>query len=225
MQIQKKKLILYLLLIYLCYKMRREHSSATLPYTPITCIIGTGTQYINTLYKFTDNTHKHRFIMRYAKTGTSTNNQTHIFGSSTSSDTLWFNGYTDANAGYSTQCYIGSTGRIIWVFDNDLAAHTIDFTLQNNTTILKVDSNTTTPNYYGAIVSNSNIFLFCSSKGTNVSAGKSRMKLYYCKIYESDVLVRDFIPVLDQNNVACLYDLVSQTFFYNAGTGTFNYEA
>ena len=50
------------------------------------------------------------------------------------------------------------------------------------------------------------------------------MKLYYCQIYENDVIVRDFVPALDSNNVACLYDRVSQTFFYNAGTGTFGYE-
>ena len=206
--------------------MRREHQTvSSTPYTPITCIIGTGTQYINTLYKFTDNTHKHRFIMRYAKTGTSVNNTAHIFGSAASSNTLWFNGYTDANAKYSTQCYIGSTGRIVWIYDYTLAIMNLDFTLQNNTTILVINGTTTTPTYSSTIVTGANIFLFASSKGDNVSSQKARMKLYYCKIYESDVLVRDFIPVLDQNNVACLFDLVSQTFFYNAGTGTFNYEA
>ena len=200
--------------------MRREHSI----YTPLTCIIGTGTQYINTLYKFTDNTHKHRFIMRYAKTGTSVNNAAHIFGSSTSSDTFWFNGYTDKNYSYSTQCYIGATGRIVWIYDYTLAIMNLDFTLQNNTTILVINGTTTTPNYSSTIVSGANIFLFASSRGANVSNQKARMKLYYCKIYENDILIRDFIPVLDSNNVACLYDLVSQTFFYNAGTGTFNYE-
>lgn len=200
--------------------MRREHRK----YTPITCIIGTGTQYINTLYKFTNNTNKHRFVMKYAKTGTSINNATHIFGSSTSSDTLWFNAYTDSNNSYSTQCYMGSTGQILWIADYTLAINIIDFTLQNNTTILKVNGTTTTPNYSSTIVSNADIFLFASSKGTNVSAGKSRMKLYYCQIYENDILIRDFIPILDYNKVPCLYDRVSQAYYYNAGTGTFNYE-
>ena len=205
--------------------MRRDHNEiSSLPYTPITCIIGTGTQYINTLYKFTDNTHKHRFVMRYAKTGTSINNGSHIFGSSGSSDTLWFNGYTDSNVGYSTQCYMGGTGRIVWIMDSSLGICDIDFTLQNNTTILVVNGSTTTPNYSSTVVSDGFIYLFCSSKGPGVSAGKSRMKLYYCQIYENDILVRDFVPALDSNNVACLFEKVSQTFFYNAGTGTFNYE-
>lgn len=48
-------------------------------------------------------------------------------------------------------------------------------------------------------------------------------KIYYCKIYSGSTLVRDFIPAKDTANVACLWDNVSKTFFYNAGTGTFNY--
>lgn len=47
------------------------------------------------------------------------------------------------------------------------------------------------------------------------------MRIYYCKIYDGDTLVRDFIPVLDENNVACLYDKVTETYFYNQGTGNF----
>lgn len=47
------------------------------------------------------------------------------------------------------------------------------------------------------------------------------MKLYYCKIYDNNTLIRDFIPVLNAENVACLYDKVSKTYFYNQGTGSF----
>ena len=42
-----------------------------------------------------------------------------------------------------------------------------------------------------------------------------------CKIYVNGVLVRDFIPVLDWRDVACMYDKVSGKLFYNAGTGEF----
>ena len=45
----------------------------------------------------------------------------------------------------------------------------------------------------------------------------------YLKIYQSDELVFDGIPVLDNNNTPCMYDLVTETFFYNQGTGTFGY--
>ncbi len=46
-------------------------------------------------------------------------------------------------------------------------------------------------------------------------------KIYLLQIYDNDVLVRDFIPVLDSNNVPCMYDKVEHKFYYNAGTGDF----
>lgn len=46
-------------------------------------------------------------------------------------------------------------------------------------------------------------------------------KLYYCKIWERNTLIRDFIPFCDDNKVACLYDKVTEQFFYNSGTGSF----
>lgn len=48
--------------------------------------------------------------------------------------------------------------------------------------------------------------------------------LYYCKIWQGDTLVRDFVPVLDTEGVACLYDNVSKEYFYNSGSGEFSYQ-
>ena len=47
-----------------------------------------------------------------------------------------------------------------------------------------------------------------------------------CRIYRywqkrDGKLIIDLIPVLDENNVACMYDKVSNKFLYNNGTGTF----
>ena len=49
------------------------------------------------------------------------------------------------------------------------------------------------------------------------------IKVHYLQIYQSDELVFDGIPVLDNNNTPCMYDLVTETFFYNQGTGEFSY--
>jgi len=54
-------------------------------------------------------------------------------------------------------------------------------------------------------------------------ANKPSAKWYYCKIWDNGVLVRDFIPCLDRNNTPCMYDLVENKAYYNAGTGTFSY--
>ena len=69
-----------------------------------------------------------------------------------------------------------------------------------------------------------NILLFTTSweiagNGNNIS----HMKMYDIKIWDANnVLVRDFIPVRRHSDGAIgMYDRVSDTFFGNAGTGTF----
>ncbi len=46
-------------------------------------------------------------------------------------------------------------------------------------------------------------------------------KIKLLQIWDNDVLVRDFIPVLDPYGVPCMYDKVEKKFYYNAGTGQF----
>ena len=53
----------------------------------------------------------------------------------------------------------------------------------------------------------------------SVLCGKYR--IYSCQIYDNDVLVRDLWPCYDPDGVACMYDKVSEAYFYNAGTGEF----
>lgn len=59
------------------------------------------------------------------------------------------------------------------------------------------------------------------SSNTFPTSGAFQGKIYYFQIYENDVLVHDFIPVVDSNDVPCLFDRVTDTFFYNQGTGQF----
>lgn len=49
------------------------------------------------------------------------------------------------------------------------------------------------------------------------------MDLKSFKIYDNNDLVRDFIPVLDNNGIACLFDKVENKYYYNQGTGEFLY--
>lgn len=65
-----------------------------------------------------------------------------------------------------------------------------------------------------------NAYLFAVS-GKPSNAELMAGVVYYCKIYNDDVLVRDFIPVLDEDGVPCMYDRVTNEFFYNQGTGQF----
>ena len=60
-------------------------------------------------------------------------------------------------------------------------------------------------------------------KAQNVGGTGLLGKVYFCKIYHQDNLVRDFQPCLDTGGVPCMFDLVSQKPFYNVGTGSFTW--
>lgn len=49
----------------------------------------------------------------------------------------------------------------------------------------------------------------------------SKSKIYYCKIYNNGILVRDFVPCINGSGEVGLYDLVGKQFYGNAGTGVF----
>lgn len=58
--------------------------------------------------------------------------------------------------------------------------------------------------------------------GGSETASQILGKMYSCKIYDNDVLVRDFIPCYRKSdNVIGMYDLVNNVFYTNQGTGTF----
>lgn len=53
--------------------------------------------------------------------------------------------------------------------------------------------------------------------------GISGMVLYSFAIYESDTLVHRYVPALDSNDVACVYDEVTSQYIYHSGGGTLEY--
>ena len=99
---------------------------------------------------------------------------------------------------------------------------------------MTVDKNKNVTRYFynGSVVSTTtitpstfntpyNVFLFKLNSGGAVM-GYPRIKMYSCKIYDNDVLVRDFIPAKhNSGNVVGMYDLVTNYFFINAGNGSF----
>ena len=53
--------------------------------------------------------------------------------------------------------------------------------------------------------------------GEMISYG--RHQVYSCQIYKDNILIRNFIPCLDENDRPCMYDTVSEQPFYNQGSG------
>lgn len=67
------------------------------------------------------------------------------------------------------------------------------------------------------VLSLGNMFMFARPDHSYPMRGA----IYYCKIYDNDILLRDFIPVLDTYGTPCMYDRVEKKYYYNQGTGQF----
>lgn len=63
--------------------------------------------------------------------------------------------------------------------------------------------------------------LLCARNNAGTADRLSSNRIYGLKLWSGDSLIRDYIPVLDDEGTACLYDQVNSTYYYNAGTGSF----
>ncbi len=64
--------------------------------------------------------------------------------------------------------------------------------------------------------------IYILSNGTDSSNAKGVFRIHWAKIWKDDTLQRDFIPVLDSNGIPCLYDKVSEQYFYDENGNSFN---
>lgn len=143
--------------------------------------------------------------------------------------------FTDTSAQYSVHgcgngqaaCYVGveynklshgngqgvSTSTLVYtagkraVFDLDMSAEKYSVTGFSDMTFSRQMPTTTL-----------NLLLFACDTGIYTEA-----IVYGAKVYDNGTLVRDCIPVMDHQGVACLYDRVTETLLYNAGSGSFGY--
>ena len=70
------------------------------------------------------------------------------------------------------------------------------------------------------------ILLFARRRGgsgTNMINSNGIFKLYYFTIKQNSETVRDFRPAIDEDGIVCLYDNITNKYYYNGGTGSFVY--
>ena len=180
------------------------------PFVQIEYLESTGTQYIDTGYIQSSNTHYKWKGIDYTTSDAS------LFGTQQAGVTSCLLYGTR----YNRSLYAGNN------YINTLYSSTEERPIEwqlicnNGTAILKkADTTINSLNYAGSPTTDT---MYIYGIHYNGSIGsKSSLKLYYFQIYDNDVLVRDFIPVLDPNGVPCMYDKVEEKFYYNAGTGDF----
>lgn len=168
-------------------------------------IESTGTQYIDTGIVPDINT---RVVMDFYVIDEPTTNTT-VFGCDGQFTLRWNNG---------TLRWRHATGTVVQDFSASIKStgkHIAD--KHGNLCILDGEESSVDSSSTGTT---KNIFLFSyNNKGTPQQYCK--MRLYSCQIYSNGQLMRDYRPALDKAGAACLYDKVSKSYVYNAGSGAF----
>jgi len=197
------------------YKIYGNSIQGKLPseYQQVEYIESTGTQYIDTGIKLNQDS---KIITEIQLTNDGSQPNA-IFGSRTSSTENNFEcvSSSSSNVGIRIDFQSYETNRLTTEFNNEKNYILISKTL------MQIGERTKRQISYTDFETPSNCYIFYVSGG-NIYGQKARMKLYNFKIYQNDVLIKDFIPCYKKiNNEIGLYDLVSNTFFTNAGTGVF----
>ena len=121
-----------------------------------------------------------------------------------------------------TNFYFGLGGQNLTTsVTRDTNVHTFVLDATNKT--CSIDNVTESFTSSGSLNGYRNIYLFARNAPTDYANKPCNAKMYYCRLWESSVLIRDLIPVLDWNMTPCMYDKVSGKLFYNQGTGDFSY--
>ena len=202
---------------YVREKMRNlKHSRLPKEYQEVKYIESTGTQYINTEYYPNLNT---RYELDVQFIDLSYEQMNGIAGG-----VALGSSYIRMGIGITigTRRYWAVANENIQKTTSDTYRHLCWIDFKNGT--YGYDENV----YYKSVPSFANpapIHLFCRF-GNNVYSSTidcyCKEKLYGCKLYENEVLVRNMVPCYRKSdNVIGMYDLVNNKFYTNAGTGEF----
>ena len=190
----------------------KKKDSQNMQLTKVSYIESTGTQYIDTGVKPSNSTKVDIKFMYNSLNG-------FVYGSRTSSSG------SDAH-----EFIINASGLVFPQFDgqhNEVSSSYNkigeEYILSNSQSGAYINGNLIKSYNTATFSSKHSMFLFGLNQNGTVEYRKFIGRLYYCKIYNGDTLVRDFVPVIDGSNIACLYDRVEKKCYYNAGTGTFSY--
>lgn len=204
-----------------------EKNTGKLPseYQEVEYIQSSGNQYINTRYKHKTNS---RYELTFALVSFNATYNT-IFGGRQNWDTtdafdLGVKNDYDTYVNFGTvnpaRFYTITLGKQVDVV-MDINSITIDNVIRPYIGSVNPDDRPIPESSIHTTDGVFSIYLFALNN-SNSMIEPSRIKLYSFRIYENDVLVREYVPCYrKQDEVIGLYDTVTKTFFTNAGSGTF----
>lgn len=186
-------------------------------YTAVDYLQSSGTQWINTEITPSQNT---KVIIKFiiydwgyssligSRTNSDSNDQFTTYMDSSSNGRFMFR----MDGMQSGITYYGI--KLHTVYTAELSGTKMEFMLEDGT--ISFTSEVTISDFSSTVP----MLLF---KAQNIGGTGAYAKVYSCKIYHQDNLVRDFQPCLDTEGVPCMFDFVSQKPFYNVNTGSFTW--
>lgn len=196
---------------------RTSQNTAILPneYTQVDYIESSGTQYINTSFSPNQDTS----VEMVLETLSLSRENHSLFGARQSSTVNHYGvvlGSADGNIvynGYGQQSN----------YTNFRVSENTKYKFYKNKNNLYINDNLVFSDTYTTFTPNINMMLLAMNQ-QNSATFLSSMRVYSCKVYDGNTLVRDFIPCYrNSDNVVGLYDIVNDVFHTNQGTGTFSY--
>ena len=188
-------------------------------YEEMEYIEGTGTQYINTNYPYNSTNNTYKVECKWKFTGNNTTYQApygaYVAEANNTFRIIRYNSdtklatYSNSKAGGGVRHTLNES-----IFQDFVTIQTCNDVTYNGTTYNLATATTGTN-------STSTFFVMAQASQSCVS----KIKVWYFKIYESNVLKMYLVPSKRKSdNVIGMYDFISGTFLTNAGTGTFTGE-
>lgn len=197
----------------LARRVRKIYQGVDVKYTPVDYIQSSGTQYINTLV-ILDGT---RAELDFQMTEIDGSNSQSIFGSYNHIGNM---GIRTNNGNFQYAFGFAGANDIV---SADLNRHLLEMNKEGKCYFDNVEF-ADSSSFTTSLHSEWWIYIFIQCNSNADSNKMAKMKVFSCKLYDKlGNLIRDFIPVIDENNVACLFDKVENKFYYNKGTGSFTY--
>lgn len=187
-------------------------------YTELEYLEGTGTQWINTALKTTDDSEV-EIQFSFTEEGTKA-----IYGARTE-----FNHGVAILTLNSTNMYhqFSAQSKDDFIIENinDDSIITAINNINTCTFIIDGQDPKIYTNFKSDKIGVGDIYLFTTNKdGSGADSRCFVGKIYSYKHYRNGVLVQNLIPVLDPMNTPCMYDTLSQMYLYNSGKNEFLYK-
>ena len=182
-------------------------------YLELSYIESTGTQYIDTGFSATSTNIRVVCDWQYTKAPSDDS----IFGSQAGG------AYSVVPYAYSSTIlayYVGKTGALNKSTVAANARYLLDLTANAGTLTTTLNGSTATATYTQPFESAYSIYVFANNSSGSAMQ-KTNAKLYSMQIYDNGTLVRNYVPCINPFGDVGLFDVVSQQFYGNSGTGAF----